>query len=68
VRVAGYDGIAAIRPLIANGTVAASADQYPARQAEYALALTLSALTRHTRQADLPAIVQTPVRLMTHTP
>ncbi|WP_036665152.1 substrate-binding domain-containing protein [Paludibacterium yongneupense] len=68
VLVAGYDGIPEVHPLIADGTLFASANQYPARQAEYALQLALSALASHARQADLPAIVQTPVMLMTRKP
>lgn len=65
VLIAGYDHIPAIRPLIAAGSVAATADQYPARQAEYALDLAVKALAAHTPQAELPGIVQTPVQLIT---
>ncbi|GAB3251808.1 sugar ABC transporter substrate-binding protein [Chitinimonas naiadis] len=64
VRIAGYDHIPAIRPLITDGRVVASADQYPAKQAEYAIDLVLKALASATAQADLPGIVQTPVQLI----
>ncbi|HEY9104251.1 sugar ABC transporter substrate-binding protein [Chitinimonas sp.] len=65
VLIAGYDHIPAIKPLIAVGSVTATADQYPARQAEYALDLAIKALAAHTPQAELPGIVQTPVQLVT---
>ena len=65
VLIGGYDHIPAIQPLIGDGRVAATADQFPAKQAEYALDLALKALRTGTRQSDLPTIVQTPVQLVT---
>jgi ribose transport system substrate-binding protein len=64
VMVAGYDNIPAMHALIAEGSIVATADQYPAKQAEYALDLALKALRAGTRQADMPTIVQTPVLLV----
>lgn len=68
VLIGGYDHIPAIRPLIADGRVAATADQYPGKQAEYGLDLALRALKAGMKQAELPSIVQTPVQLITRRP
>ncbi|QNM98478.1 substrate-binding domain-containing protein [Chitinimonas koreensis] len=65
VAIAGYDNIPAIRPYIADGRVVATADQYPAKQAEYALELAIKSLASGARQEDLPGIVPTPVQLVT---
>jgi ribose transport system substrate-binding protein len=65
VLIAGYDHIPGIRHYIQDGRVLATADQYPNRQAEYAIELALHALAQGTKQADLPGIVQTPVQLVT---
>ena len=65
VLIAGYDYIPAIRPYIADGRVLATADQFPGKQAQYALDLVLNALAVKSSQADLPGIVQTPVKLVT---
>jgi ribose transport system substrate-binding protein len=65
VLVSGYDNIPSIRPLIAQGAVLATVDQFPAKQAEYALDVVLKALQMRTRQSDLPNIIQSPVKLVT---
>lgn len=65
VLVSGYDNIPSIRPLIAQGTVLATVDQFPEKQAEYALDAVLNALQTGMRQADLPSIIQSPVKLVT---
>ena len=65
VLIAGYDHIPAIRPYLADGRVLATADQFPGKEAQYAIALALNALTHKKSQADLPSIVQTPVELVT---
>ncbi|MFN5047410.1 substrate-binding domain-containing protein [Roseateles sp.] len=67
VLVSGYDNIPSIRPLIAQGAVVATVDQFPAKQAEYALDVVLKALQTGTRQAELPNIIQSPVQLVTRT-
>ncbi|MGQ5523022.1 substrate-binding domain-containing protein [Chitinimonas sp. PSY-7] len=64
VAIAGYDNIPAIRPYIADGRIIATADQYPAKQAEYALDLVLKALSRSVTQESLPNIIATPVQLI----
>lgn len=66
VLIGGYDNIPGIRPYIDDGQIVATADQYPGKQAQYALDLALKALAQNTPQADLPGIVQTPVELVVH--
>lgn len=66
VLLGGYDNIPGIHSYLSDGSVAATADQYPGKQAQYALDLTLKALAQNTPQADLPGIVQTPVALVVH--
>ena len=66
VLLGGYDNIPGIHSYLSDGSVAATADQYPGKQAQYALDLALKALAQNTPQADLPGIVQTPVELVVH--
>lgn len=66
VLLGGYDNIPGIHSYLSDGSVAATADQYPGKQAQYALDLALKALAQNTPQADLPGIVQTPVALVVH--
>ncbi|ENY73731.1 sugar ABC transporter periplasmic ligand binding protein [Aeromonas diversa CDC 2478-85] len=66
VLIGGYDHIPGVQPYIDDGRVLATADQYPGKQAQYALDLALKALAGKMAQADLPGIVQTPVELVTH--
>lgn len=65
VHVSGYDNIPSVRPLIAQGLILATADQFPVKQAEYALDAVLKALQTGQRQAELPSIIQSPVQLVT---
>ncbi|MFB2863270.1 sugar ABC transporter substrate-binding protein [Aeromonas sp. MdU4] len=66
VLIGGYDNIPGIHPYLNEGDIVATADQYPGKQAQYALDLVLKALAQKIAQADLPGIVQTPVELVTH--
>lgn len=66
VLLGGYDNIPGIHSYLSDGSVSATADQYPGKQAQYALDLALKALAQNTPQADLPGIVQTPVALVVH--
>ncbi|MCX2865265.1 substrate-binding domain-containing protein [Paucibacter sp. PLA-PC-4] len=65
VLVCGYDNIPSVRPLIAQGLILATADQFPVKQAEYALDVVLKALQTGQRQTELPSIIQSPVQLVT---
>ena len=65
VLVSGYDNIPSIRPLIAQGLILATAEQFPVKQADYALDAVLKALQTGQRQTELPSIIQSPVQLVT---
>ncbi len=64
VAVVGYDNIPAAAPLLASGQLLATADQYAAQQAAFGIDLVLKAIQEKTEQALLPAMVQTPVKLV----
>ena len=65
VQVVGYDNIGAIKPMLADGRVLATADQYAAKQAVFGIELAQKALAAKTPQAQLPAAVKTDVVLVT---
>lgn len=65
VQVVGYDNIQAIKPMLADGRVLATADQYAAKQAVFGIELAQKALAAKTPQAQLPAEVKTDVVLVT---
>lgn len=64
VLIGGYDHIPGIQPYIDDGRVLATADQYPGKQAQYALDLALKALAPEHETGGLARIVQTPVELV----
>ena len=65
VFVVGYDNINAIRPMLKDGRVLATADQYAAKQAVFGIDTALKAIAEHRKQADLSGVVETPVDLVT---
>ncbi len=65
VAVVGYDDIAAIKPMLADGRVLATANQFAAKQAVFGIDTGLKALHDHKKQNDLSDIVETPVELVT---
>jgi ribose transport system substrate-binding protein len=65
VYVVGYDNISAIKPMLADGRVLATADQYAAKQAVFGIETALKALKDKKAQKDLPAVVETQVVLVT---
>ena len=65
VQVVGYDNINAIKPMLADGRVLATADQYAAKQAVFGIDTALKALSTHQKQSDLSSVVETPVDLVT---
>jgi ribose transport system substrate-binding protein len=65
VQVVGYDNINAIKPMLADGRVLATADQYAAKQAVFGIDTALKALSTHQKQSDLSSVVETPVNLVT---
>jgi len=65
VYVVGYDNIGAIKPMLKDGRVLATADQYAAKQAVFGIDTALKALKEHKKQSELSGIVETPVVLVT---
>ena len=65
VKVVGYDNINAVKPLLKDGKLLATADQYAAKQAVFGIETALKALKAKTAQNDLPPAVETQVDLVT---
>ena len=65
VDVVGYDNIAAIKPMLKDGRVLATADQFAAKQAVFGIEIALKALAEKKKQNDMPAEVKTDVVLVT---
>lgn len=65
VLVVGYDNISAIKPMLADGRVLATVDQYGGKQAVFGIDTALKALKDKTAQKDLAPIVETEVKLVT---
>ena len=65
VLVVGYDSINAIKPMLKDGRVLATADQYAAKQAVFGIDTALKAIAEHRKQADMSGVVETPVDLVT---
>jgi ribose transport system substrate-binding protein len=65
VQVVGYDNINAIKPMLADGRVLATADQYAAKQAVFGIDTALKAISEHKKQSELSGVVETPVVLIT---
>ena len=67
VLVVGYDNIGAIKPMLADGRVLATADQFAAKQAVFGIETALKALSAKQPQSSMPAEVKTDVVLVTKT-
>jgi ribose transport system substrate-binding protein len=65
VYVVGYDDINAIKPMLKDGRVLATANQYAAKQAVFGIDTALKALEEHKKQSELSQVVETPVDLVT---
>ncbi|WGS51510.1 sugar ABC transporter substrate-binding protein [Paraburkholderia sp. D15] len=65
VLVVGYDNINAIKPMLKDGRVLATADQYAAKQAVFGIDTALKALSEHKKQSELSGVVETPCDLVT---
>ncbi|MCA8418309.1 sugar ABC transporter substrate-binding protein [Burkholderia cenocepacia] len=65
VLVVGYDNINAIKPMLKDGRVLATADQYAAKQAVFGIDTALKAIAEHRKRADMSGVVETPVDLVT---
>ncbi len=65
VLVVGYDNIGAIKPMLADGRMLATADQFGAKQAVFGIETALKALAAKQPQSSMPAAVKTDVVLVT---
>ena len=65
VYVVGYDDINAIKPMLKDGRVLATANQYAAKQAVFGIDTALKAIEEHKNQSELSQVVETPVDLVT---
>jgi ribose transport system substrate-binding protein len=63
--VVGYDNINAIKPMLKDGRVLATADQHAADQAVFGIEIALKALAAKTPQSRLGEVIETPVDLVT---
>jgi ribose transport system substrate-binding protein len=64
VFVVGYDNISAIKPMLADGRVLATADQFAAKQAVFGIETALKAIKANKAQKDLSPVVETDVVLI----
>ncbi|MDY7575577.1 sugar ABC transporter substrate-binding protein [Actimicrobium sp. CCI2.3] len=65
VRVIGYDNIKAIQPMLADGRVLATVDQFGSQQAVFGIETVLKALAEKKTQAALGGTIETKVQLVT---
>ncbi|MFK8331843.1 sugar ABC transporter substrate-binding protein [Pseudomonas sp. BJa5] len=65
VQVVGYDNINAIKPMLKDGRVLATADQYAAKQAVFGIQAALKVLKGEKPEVDADNVIQTPVELVT---
>jgi ribose transport system substrate-binding protein len=64
VLVVGYDNINAIKPMLADGRVLATADQFGSQQAVFGIDTVLKALAQKKKQAELGGVIETKVELV----
>ncbi|MBN3801978.1 sugar ABC transporter substrate-binding protein [Paraburkholderia sp. Ac-20336] len=65
VYVTGYNAIDAIKPLLADGRVLATMNQFADRQAVFGIDFALRAVTERRKQRDLSTLIETPLQLVT---
>ena len=65
VKVVGYDNINAIKPMLADGRVLATADQFGSQQAVFGIEAVLKAIAEKKKQAELGGTIETRVELVT---
>ena len=63
--VVGYDNIGAVKPMLRDGRILATADQHAAQQAVFGIEIALRARAAGQTQAQLGEVVETPVDLVT---
>ncbi|MFK0089263.1 sugar ABC transporter substrate-binding protein [Pseudomonas sp. NPDC090755] len=65
VQVVGYDNINAIKPMLKDGRVLATADQHAAKQAVFGIQAALKMIKGEKPEVDADNVIQTPVELVT---
>ncbi len=65
VKVVGYDNIQAIKPMLKDGRVLATADQFAAKQAVFGIQTALKLLAGQAPEHEKDGVVETPVELVT---
>ena len=65
VKVVGYDDIAAIKPMLADGRILATANQFATKQTVFGIEAALKALKARTPQKSLQPVYETGVELVT---
>jgi ribose transport system substrate-binding protein len=63
--VVGYDNINAIKPMLKDGRILATADQHAAEQAVFGIEIALKALAAKKSQSQLGEVIETQVDLVT---
>jgi ribose transport system substrate-binding protein len=67
VYVTGYNDSDAIKPLLADGRVLATMNQFADRQAVFGVDVALKAVTEQRKQSELSRVIETPLQLVTGT-
>jgi len=65
VLVTGYNNIDAVQPLLDDGRMLATVEQFGARQAVFGVDVAVKALVERRRQRDLSPFMETPVQVVT---
>ena len=65
VKIVGYDNIQAIKPMLADGRVIATADQFGSQQAVFGIETVLKAIAEKKNQASMAGMIETKVELVT---
>ena len=65
VQVVGYDNINAIKPMLKDGRVLATADQFAAKQAVFGIETALKMLKGEKVDSGVNGVIETPVELVT---
>jgi ribose transport system substrate-binding protein len=65
VKIVGYDNISAVKPLLADGRMVATVDQFASQQAVFGIEVALKAIANKTAQSALPPLTATRVTLVT---
>lgn len=65
VLVTGYNNIDAVQPMLDDGRLLATVEQFGARQAVFGVDVAVKALLEKRRQSDLSPYMETPVQLVT---